>query len=369
LLETVREYALARLAERGDLAAAQRRHAEFHLALAEEAEPALQGAQQLAWLARLEADSPNLSAALDWLLGSDRVDDALRLVGALWPYWLLRGHHHEAHARAQEVLTRPEAARRTAARAKALLALGGAHQMRLEPATARPVLEEALALSRALGEPVLIARGRQFLGVVVGTLGDYAHSTALLEESLATWRELEDRWNTALTLYHLAAVPLVEGRHDRAQALYEEAVAEFEAARDRIMLPNPLRRLGHVALARGDHARAAGCYGESLARSLEVADLRGALASLVALAGTAAMRGRCADAVRLLGAAAAQLEAHQVKLFPLDQAHYDRFVADLRGRLDGATFASAWAAGRAMTLAKATAAAMESIKGAAVIDG
>jgi predicted ATPase len=359
LLETVREYALARLAESGEVDAARQRHAVYYLTLAERTEPALQGAQQLAELARLEADYPNLSAALEWLLGSDRADDALRLGSALWPYWLLRGLHHEAHARTQEVLAHPDAARRTAARARALLALGGAHQLRLEPAAARPVLEEALGLSRELGDPSLIAQAQQYLGLVVGTLGDYVGSGALLEASLATWRERGDRWNSACTLYYLAAIPLVEGRHDRAQALYEEAVAEFEAAGDRLMLPNALRRLGHLALRQGDHARAATWYGECLARSLDIGDRRGTLASLVALAGVVAMRGRLAEAVGLLGAAEAQLEAHQVKLFPLDQAQYDRLVSELGRQLDGAAFAAAWAAGRAMTLAQATAAAME----------
>jgi tetratricopeptide (TPR) repeat protein len=359
LLETVREYALARLAESGEVDAARRRHAAYSLALAETTEPALQGAQQLAGLARLQADYPNLNAALDWMLGSDRVDDALRLVGALWPYWLLRGLHHEAHARTQEVLAHPDAARRTAARARAFLALGGAHQLRLEPAAARPVLEEALGLSRELGDPILIARAQQYLGIVVGTLGDHAGSSALLEASLATWRERGDRWNSGCTLYYLAAIPLVEGRHDRAQALYEEAVAEFEATGDRLMVTNPLRRLGHLALRQGDHARAATWYRECLARSLDIGDQRGTLASLVALAGVVAMRGRLAEAVGLLGAAEAQLEAHQVKLFPLDQAQYDRLVSELGRQLDGAAFAAAWAAGRAMTLAQATAAAME----------
>jgi len=271
----------------------------------------------------------------------------------------LRGYHHEAHTRTQEVLARPEAARRTVTRATALLALGGAHQLRLEPAAALPVLEEALDLSRALGTPILMARAQHYLGAVVGTLGDSVRSTALLEESLATWHRLGDHWNSAFVLYQLAANPLVDGRYDRAEALYEEAVAEFTAAGDRMMVTNPLRRLGHLALGRGDCARAAAWYRESLARSLDVDDVRGALASLVGVAGVAALGGRAADAVRLLGAAAAQLEAHQVKLFPLDQAHYDRLVADLRGQLDGAAFAAVWAAGRAMTLVQATAAVME----------
>jgi hypothetical protein len=136
-------------------------------------------------------------------------------------------------------------------------------------------------------------------------------------------------------------------------------VAEFEAAGDRLMVPNAVRRLGHLALRQGDHARAATWYGECLARSLDIGDRRGTLASLVALAGVVAMRGRLGDAVALLGAAEAQLDVHHVKLFPLDQAQYDRLVSELGQQLDGAAFAAAWAAGRAMTLAQATAAGMQ----------
>jgi predicted ATPase len=63
--------------------------------------------------------------------------------------------------------------------------------------------------------------------------------------------------------------------------------------------------------------------------------------------------------VGLLGAGEAQLEAHQAKLFWLDQADDDRRVSELGRQLDGVPFAAASAAGRAMTLARATAAAME----------
>ena len=70
----------------------RRRHAGFYLALAEEAEPALLGPQQLSWLERLDAERDNLRAALTWAAEEWRGGGiGLRIGAALWRYWQLRG--------------------------------------------------------------------------------------------------------------------------------------------------------------------------------------------------------------------------------------------------------------------------------------
>jgi predicted ATPase len=84
MLEPVRQYAQERLEEQGEDAAVRQRHAEFFLALAEEAEPELLGPHQEAWLERLEREHDNLRAALRWLLDEKEAELALRLAGALW---------------------------------------------------------------------------------------------------------------------------------------------------------------------------------------------------------------------------------------------------------------------------------------------
>jgi predicted ATPase len=68
MLEPVRRYARERLEESGEADAFRRRHADFFLALAEEAEPELAGAQQQEWANRLETDHDNMRAALSWAL-------------------------------------------------------------------------------------------------------------------------------------------------------------------------------------------------------------------------------------------------------------------------------------------------------------
>jgi len=56
MLETIREYTLERLALRGEMETLRRAHAAYYLELAESAEPRLQGADQTAWLDRLEEE-------------------------------------------------------------------------------------------------------------------------------------------------------------------------------------------------------------------------------------------------------------------------------------------------------------------------
>ena len=124
MLETIREYALERLEDSGEASGRRRRHADYFLALAEEAEPNLTGTGSYAeWLDRLEAEHANFRAALDWLEASDESEDALRLAAALGRFWNRKRHLVEGRHRLERALSAAE--HPTAARAKALTAAAG----------------------------------------------------------------------------------------------------------------------------------------------------------------------------------------------------------------------------------------------------
>ena len=92
MLETIRRYALEHLAASEAAESSARGHFDYYLALAEQIEPELRGAAQIAWLRRLEREHDNLRTALQWAIDSAQAELGLRLAGALWRFWWARGY-------------------------------------------------------------------------------------------------------------------------------------------------------------------------------------------------------------------------------------------------------------------------------------
>ncbi|TCO35826.1 putative ATPase [Kribbella steppae] len=91
MLTTIKEYAADRLAEAGESDQARQAHLAYFTELAETAEPHLRRAEQLEWLATLEADHDNLSAAVRGAIAAGDAQAAMRLAAAAGWYWWLGG--------------------------------------------------------------------------------------------------------------------------------------------------------------------------------------------------------------------------------------------------------------------------------------
>ncbi len=127
-----------------------RRHAEWFLALAEEAEPFLKGPEQPVWLQRLEDEHDNLRASLDWFLEHGDADGAVRLAGALWVFWYMHGHVTEARRWLRRALdAAPDEP--SEPRAKVLYGAGYLASEQGENEEALALLEASLACAKKLG--------------------------------------------------------------------------------------------------------------------------------------------------------------------------------------------------------------------------
>jgi non-specific serine/threonine protein kinase len=396
LLETVREYALGRLQASGEGAALRARHAGYYLALAEAAEPELEGPRQLAWLDRLEAEHANLRQALRWWEARGAAAQGVRMNAALRWFWHWRGHTGEGRERLAVWLAWPAQDVPDAVRAEALWAAGRLAYNQGDDAAARAHLEEAAALARRAGDDRQLARALTNLVPVALREGDpaaralseegvaaaraagdprilasslFARGEALertdplaarvtLEESLALVRGLGNPFMCSAVLLALAGVARAEGARAEARRCCAEALGIRRALGDKRGVALVLHDLGALAAEEADAPQAAAHFREGLALFRDVGDRHGVAWCLTGLAGVAAA-GAPARAARLFGAATPWLPCAATVVHPADPAARERAVDAVRARLGGAAFAAAWDAGRAMPLEEAVAYALE----------
>jgi DNA-binding CsgD family transcriptional regulator len=110
MLETVRAYARARLAEAGEETATRERHLAYFLELVERAEPEL-STDTDAWRLRLEVEHDNLREALDWGLAAETPERGRRLAAGLAWLWHLHGHGREGFAILRRAISRDPTSR------------------------------------------------------------------------------------------------------------------------------------------------------------------------------------------------------------------------------------------------------------------
>jgi hypothetical protein len=192
LLETVRQYATARLAHAGETERLRARHLTCYLTLVETAEPQVLGAgREDPVLRTLASELPNLRAALEWAAVSDS-DTGLRLVNALTLFWLFTGRYQEGDAAYARALTaaseQPTPLRGRGLAGRANLALyGGAYQF------AQQWAQAALETGQACGDAWTQGRALDTLGLMV-SIGDPAGGRALLERSVQLATQAGDDW-------------------------------------------------------------------------------------------------------------------------------------------------------------------------------
>ena len=224
LLETLRIFALARLTDAGQLVAARRAHADYFQRLATAAGAASYGPDELVWRGRMEAEEPNLQAALAWTAANEP-RRGMRLAVALWPYWDMRWGEREAVAHLERLLSDPELAGADRLRAWGLTV---AADLAANPGDARrslPWAHEAVDLFRRLGDEDGLACALVALGSALGNQGALDEAGVALDEAMASARRRDDAVLEARILNFLSFVATRRGDHALAAALSRDELA------------------------------------------------------------------------------------------------------------------------------------------------
>ena len=344
MFETIREFATERLEEDGDASAVRDGHMAYYLDLAERAEPELSGERQADWFEVLDRDAENFRAALRWSLGTGQSEHALRLVGALTPFWYRRGYLSEAAGWISRALAIPHPS--GSERVKALGAAAVIASVRGDWDAATRWSDECHAMSLAIGDvertvSCLLTLGRATLGK-----GDRDRARAIFRQATTVAENPGvSRSTAALAAFNLGYAALADGDHDEARRQIEVAQASFNAAGDAYGLARSLAALGAIALHEERPGEARPLLRESLAISQRLGD-RDDIAWALELTGVALARSQGEQAAQLLGAAEALRDSLGIALEGAELALHERALEAVEAAIDPGIAASAWAAGR-----------------------
>jgi predicted ATPase/DNA-binding NarL/FixJ family response regulator len=265
MLETIRAFARAELGANGDADDTLARHAEYYVDLAERAAPQFVGPNQQEWFEGLERERGNLLAIEGWAVAGGYADTVLRLVAALWPFWLSHGDAAGAGDRLRPILPLVGRVPDSSLLARAVHGAGVLAEKLGDYKLCRSLLEASLAVARRVDDAEAQATVLDSLGRQKFVEGHYAEARVLLEESHAILSRLNDRVGLARVLSRLGFLEHLEGRPAEARAVFLRGLAIAREVDDRHRIAEFMDNLGNTFEAQGDFDSAARMFAEAVA--------------------------------------------------------------------------------------------------------
>ncbi|MEV7628358.1 BTAD domain-containing putative transcriptional regulator [Actinoplanes sp. NPDC089786] len=292
MLETIREYGLERLAEAGEVEPMRRAHAAHFGELLATAEPHLRRAEQLEWLAVLNAEHDNLHAALRGAVDAGDAATAFALAARLGWYWWLSGHRAEGSMMARDVLAMTgEADREDRATAFAFAAMNGlegaapmpdvrawfreAERLVTGDTTVNSALRMVVPISAMFqaaaethafdrlaelfdaDDPWLRGTARMMNGQLMLNFGfSVEKAAAELRTALEIFRSIGERWGIGFSLSQLGDLAAAQGDFAQAVRWQREAIGLIREVGIREDIPQVQVKLAHQLWMAGDRAEA-----------------------------------------------------------------------------------------------------------------
>jgi predicted ATPase len=395
MLETIRAYALERLADSGEMEDIRAHHTQYYgNIILNQVTFELYSANALHWLNWLEREHDNIRATLAWSLSSPQGIELMPgLIFALAWFWYRRGYSIEGYMWAEKVLASPTAQANPSLRAIALQASGMLALWQGKQDTALARLQESLAIEQRLADDFMLAVLHMANAIAFINMGRDSTAQPLLEQAQAFFKDQRQLYFFAITLVHLGNAELGLGHPEQARALHEEALAKARSIGESWLISFALNNLGEVARTQGQYDLARKYYEEcevllqhtgdrgdlarfvhslgyiaqyeeefelaesqfrkSLTMFRRVGNRRGIAECLAGLAGLKARQGATVRGATLLSAAESLLLSTGGAWWPADRIEVERNREIIQTALTKDEFTKAWKAGGAMTIDQA----------------
>jgi predicted ATPase/Tfp pilus assembly protein PilF len=397
MLETIRSYALERLAESGEIDALRAGHAQYYSGIIlNQAGLQIYSSNALYWLNWFEQELDNIRATLTWGLSSPQgIQPGTGLVFMLVWFWYRRGRFIEGLEWADKYLAVSDVQKSPPLRALVLASSGMMALWQGKQDVALSKLQEALPIVQTLEDDLMAAMTQMANGIAfinMGRDGDaqplleqairffkkadqrYFHALAVVhlgnaelglgnveqarayhEEALAEARVIDENWLISFALNNLGEVARTQGQFDLARKYYEECEALLRATGDRGDVARFVHNLGYIAQHEEDFELAEAKFRKSLAMFRRLGNRRGIAECLAGLAGLKARQGQTEWGAIMLSAAESVLKITSGAWWPADRVEVERNREMIRAALGADEFAEAQKTGAAMNIDQAIA--------------
>ena len=359
MLETVRAYGREKAQESGDYTELRRRHRDWCERLAVQAESEWISSRQLALIARLGREQPNIREALDFCV-SDSSTTGLRIAAALFPFWLSRGLFGEGRRWLDRVLAR-KTGQLTVDRAKALFAASYLGGLQGDLTVSATYVAEGRALADQTAEPMprtYIDLAEGFLALFEGNLSD---ARSHFENAVEVYAARGDHLFQVISLGILGATHTLRNDMEKAIECHERVLAITEPRGESMYRSYTLWALAVAVWQQGDRTRAVLLLTQALKLDQMVNDRLIASMCLQALAWIAVDEQNAQRAVMLTGAAEALSRSigSPTVIFPGLLMYQDACERQARRAMSDRAFAAAHRKGAALGFDAAIAYALD----------
>lgn len=280
LLETMRQYARARLADAGEEDVLFSRYCEFYIVWSSQQDPSRFGPSE--WLDRLEPENDNIRQAVQWALDSGRDLFAMRLCAEIWFFWMVRGYTSD-WSKVLRLVELPTLQADEVTWTNILRAAGALWMHLGQLDKSEEMVRRSLLLCRKRGDQIPIAASLNNLSVVLQNTGRYAEAIEAAAEAVAIHETQERHVHAAWARANLAGAHLALGQLEEACDALAVGLAQQTALGDRSGAAFSHEYLGLTLMAQGDLKGAQVHLERSLELREEDDDPRGIAASKAGL--------------------------------------------------------------------------------------